>query len=226
MPLTFNGDTPERIIYNNNVVDKVKYGDDVVWEAPIPHEYEEVGYLLADKRLDLGIKTDQNKHIYCEFIRVSRTKSQRIYGSDVSGSLTTNTSAYISSTSTSVNWRFGNKTTNISVSLGEHTSVQNKNGVWIDGTKEGSYTDVNDFVSNNNLSLFDNLTGGASECNVAISRMLVREIDGQPGVPDHRWVAVKRLSDNVYGFYDTVTKNFHTNDEAEIIEYVEPQEDA
>ena len=169
-----------------------------------PLLYQAVEWLKPSDAIPItGFKTKSTQEIECVFYRESSASSY-LYWSDTASSGTTNTTAYLT---TSVgNWRWDGKTYSIGVSSGiKITSIQNKDGVWLNGTKYGYYTDAGEFVSTNDLSL-----ASYTNTSIRIYSLTIRE--GETVTLD--LVPKQRITDGVYGFYDKVSGNFYTNDEA------------
>lgn len=189
-------DAPVDIVCNNGAIKARRH-------SGLPLDYQMVEWLKPSNAINItGFKTKSTQEITTVFYRESLAATY-LYWSDTASSGTTNTTAYLTS---SGNWRWDGKTYAISVSSGiTITSVQNKNGVWLNGTKYGYYTDAEEFISTNDLSLTS-----YTNTSVRIYSMTIRE--GETITLD--LVPVQRIPDSAYGFYDKVSGNFYTNDEA------------
>lgn len=190
-------DAPVDIMTNNGPI-KVRR------QSGSPLLYQAVEWLKPSDAIPItGFKTKSTQEITAVFYRES-SGSTYLYWSDTASSGTTNTTAYL--TTVGGNWRWDGKTYSIGVSSGiKITSVQNKDGVWLNGTKYASYTDAGEFVSTNDLSL-------ASYTNTTVRIYSVTVREGETVTLD--LVPVQRILDGAYGFYDKVSGNFYTNDEA------------
>lgn len=179
----------------------------MIEQRRLPSGYTEVEWIKSNKDIGLGIKTNDNMQIEAKFLR-STTSTQFVYHSDSSSSLSTTTTAYASANGV---WRFGSKSTSISQNVDViFETIQNKDGVWFNGEKVGSYTDVNTFTSSSNLCAL----GGASSPSNQLYYLKVKEYGSN--TYDYIWIPCKRTSDNSYGLYDIVGNEFYTNSEATI----------
>ena len=128
----------------------------------IPAEYTRLEYIENNGTgapwIDTGIYIDQDTEIVAKTL--AKESGKFIYGvtTNVTASeQTRSATAYVSGSWG--NWRFGDQAISVSNSVyytynTVHTSVQNKNGVTIDGVNVGNYTDMQDFVSPYPLALF------------------------------------------------------------------------
>lgn len=173
-------------------------------QSGLPLAYQMVEWLKPTGTIPItGFKTKSTQELETVFYR-ERSGAAYLYSSDTATSGTTNTTAYI--TSGSGNWRWDGKATSISVPIGNKiTSIQKNDGVWLNGTKSGSYSDAGDFVSANDLRL-----SSSENTTIRFYSQTVRE--GEIVTLD--LVAVQRILDGVYGFYDKVGGEFYTNAEA------------
>lgn len=186
-------DAPIDIVSNNGTI-KVRR------QSGLPLDYQKITFVRPDESIDLGIKTTNNTQITTIFYREASI-AQYLYFSDSNSSGTTNTTAYLSSGG---NWRFGGKTASINTNtITPYESIQNKDGVWLNGEKKATYTGVDSFTSTNNLK-----TGlapsSATEGNIRYYSMLVEE----SGVTVLNLIPVRRLSDDKVGFYNLVNGDF------------------
>ena len=187
---------PKNIVCNNGTI-KVRR------QSGLPLDYQKITFVRPDESIDLGIKTTDNTQITTEFYREENI-AQYLYFSDSGSTLTTNTTAYTSTGN--ANWRFGNRTANVTTPVTTKTTyVQNKNGVSRTSPTEDSwgYTSVNSFTSTNNLK-----TGASpstsTEGNIRYYSILVEE----SGVAVLDLIPVRRLSDDKVGFYNLVNGDF------------------
>ena len=195
---------PLPIVCNNGEL-KVRH------QSGLPLGYQRVSYIYATNYIDLGVKTTDDTELEALWFNRASTSLQYLYRSDGGSALTTNTTAYIA---TNGNWRFGDKATAISpleVNVNV-TSLQNKEGVWWNGTKQGSYTDIGTFESVDTLKMFSESTTP----KVAVSYLKMRSYETKELL--HYWVACRREYDKKVGVYDIVGNTFYTNDDATITE--------
>lgn len=192
--------TPQDIISNNGVL-KVRHA------SGLPLGYQMVEWLKPTGPIVItDFKTKSTQEIETVFYR-ERSGASYLYSSDTATGGATNTTAYL--TSGAGNWRWDGKSYSIGVSVGiQFTSIQNKDGVWLNGTQAGWYSNAEDFVSTNDLRL-----SSGENTTVRIYSMTIRE--GETVTLD--LVPVQRLSDSSYGFYDKVGGEFYTNAEATFV---------
>lgn len=169
-----------------------------------PAEYELLQYVtLKNKLIDTEEKSTDGSEIEAA-IRVTSASSVATYlwYSDSNSSGSSNTTAYCSSAG---NWRFGNRTFSIgnATYIGDmHIFIQNKSGVWIDGTKINSYSSVSTFTSSANLRF------GSSTTNGQMDVSYFKHSKG--GTLVSLYIPVRRRSDSVAGFWDLVKEEFTT----------------
>ena len=167
--------------------------------------YQPVEWITSNNKIDLGFKTKNTMEFEAKFYRGDST-AQYLYLSDSGSALTTNTTAYLSSGG---NWRFGNKAIALNPATGSAiVSIQNSTGVKFNGTSQGTYSSPGTFTSTANLGAFSSVTTST----LRIYYLKVKDngnliFDGIPA----REVATNKL-----GFYDSVSGEFFTNDDATI----------
>lgn len=190
-------DAPVDIMTNNGAI-KLRR------PSGMPIAYQMVEWLKPTGAvLITDFKTKSTQEIETVFYREQRGSSY-LYSSDTATSGTTNTTAYL--TTAGGNWRWDGKVATINPTTGiKLTSIQNEDGVWLNGTRAGWYTDAGEFVSTSDLKLSSN-----ENTTVRIYSMTIRE--GETVTLD--LVPVQRVTDNAYGFYDKVSGNFYTNADA------------
>ena len=190
-------DAPVDIVCNNGAI-KLRR------PSGMPIAYQMVEWLKSTGTIVItGFKTKSTQEIETVFYR-ERSGASYLYSSDTATSGTTNTTAYL--TSGAGNWRWDGKSYAVNVSAGiKITSIHNKDGVWLNDTKYGFYTDAGEFISTNDLRL-----SSGENTTVRIYSMTIRE--GEAVTLD--LVPVQRVTDNAYGFYDKVSGNFYTNADA------------
>lgn len=187
---------PVNIVCNNGTI-KVRR------QSGLPLDYQKITFVRPDESVGFGIKTTDNTQITTEFYREANI-AQYLYLSDSGSTLTTNTTAYTSTGG--ANWRFGNRTANVTTPVTTKTTyVQNKNGVSRISPTEDSweYSNVNSFTSTDNLKTGtapSSSTGG----NIRYYSILVEE----SGVAVLDLIPVRRLSDSKIGFYNLVNGDF------------------
>ena len=176
----------------------------------LPDGYQEVEWINSTAGIDLGIKTNNNMQFEAKYLRTN-SNQQYVYYSDAGTSSSTNTTAYASS---SAYWRFGGKTVTVPQSVNTiYETIQNKNGVWVNGEKIESYTSVPTFTSSNNLRTFGTISGGSTP---PVQLYYLKTKDYGANTYSHIWIPCKRTLDNSYGLYDIVGNEFYTNSEATI----------
>lgn len=173
--------------------------------------YQRVEYLISTKGITItGTKLNRESEIRARVYRPSGAVAQYIYQADSGSALTTNFTAYTSSGGSATGyWRFGNTYAALAVGTGAwHETKQNKSGIWIDGNKVATYASVSAFTTNNSLTIH----GTAGSANMRIAWLERYE----SGVYAASYWPVYDLVDEVFGYLDTSTGNFHTNADAVI----------
>ena len=158
-----------------------------------------LGYTLLNRvrpvnTVQIAYKPNYNTEIESSFYKyVSST--QWLYKADSASTGTTNFTAY-----TGGYWRFDGTVVNVgAVGVGTHTSIQNKDGVILDGRKFNynsvpeSFTSVTDLVIGGNTA-------------ISFNQLKIRE----NGVLIMHYVACQRDSDDAYGLYDIINDTFLT----------------
>lgn len=174
--------------------------------SPIPG-YKTLDYIHfgGNSYIGTGCKIDQD-HAWIGKWRKTSTSNMYLYGYTNSGNTIT-TTAYL--TSSSGNWRFGAKTASITTSANTwYESVQDKSGVTLNGNKT-AYASQSDFSTTYNMYLGVNRTSnGSTGTNFFVGDVAYFKVTNN-GVLVLDLVPVKRLSDNVYGFYDLDDGGFY-----------------
>lgn len=188
----------KKIIISSNKVITVNSKALYIEDGNLPSGYTKLQYVtLNQATIDTGEKTKQTTVIESKVYTNSSTATY-FWLSDSSSSGTTNTTAYYSS---SGNWRFDGKTQTIAsatIKGGVHEFIQNKDGVWMDGTKVVTYSSVSTFTSSANLKF------GAS-ANNNVRHYYFRHY--KDGVLVSNYIPCTN-PDNVAGFYDLVKEEF------------------
>lgn len=189
---------PMNIVSNNGVLKAVH-------QSGLPLGYKLVDYIKANSLIELDKPTNDTMEFVAKFYREG-TNAQYLYQSDTSSNGTTNTTSYISSGG---NWRFGRRTISVNVYTEVMiTSVQNADGVWLNGEQVGTYETMLAFNSINNLRLF----GTQSSPSLRLYWLKVY----QNGALFYDLLPCQRESDSAYGVYDLVSGQFFTNADATI----------
>lgn len=173
--------------------------------------YQRREYLISTKGITItGTKLNKESEIRARVYRPSGAVAQYIYQADSGSALSTNFTAYTSSGGSATGyWRFGNTYAALAVGTGAwHETKQNKSGIWIDGNKVATYATVSAFTTNNSLTIH----GTAGSANMRIAWLERYE----SGVYAASYWPVYDLVDEVFGYLDTSTGNFHTNADAVI----------
>lgn len=123
----------------------------------LPPWYTQVTWMSANENLKTNYHCNQDTEIECKWYKYT-TNNKYVYAWDVSSSLTTNTTAYV--TSGNWNWRFDGD------AIGLHwnnrtayVTIQNKEWVRRNGTKYGSYNNVSNYTWTATLGLWSSTTG-------------------------------------------------------------------
>ena len=160
-------------------------------------DYEFLPGVALGKEIDLGIKTKLGTEIQCKW-KNSEANNHYLYQSDSSVNGTQNTSVQCDQILTT---RFGSSKSFNDYSLDTiYTSVQNRNGFWLNDEKVASYdSHMGTFTSNQNL------TFGNTVSRVTYYSLKVIE----NGTVLFNLVPAERKSDGVKGMYDKVHKYFY-----------------
>lgn len=193
-------DAPVWPVINNGTVGMAR-------PSGLPLRYQMVEWLTVaspSNRITItGFKTNANQEFECKWYRSAQINCY-LYASDASSSLTTNTTAYLATANGT--WRFDGRAAGFSAPVETIcTSIQSKDGVWVNGSKVGSYGNADDFVSVNDLYLLN----GSDSANVRFYYLKVRE-NGNVVLD---LVPVRDNMDGVYGVYDKISGEFYTNAE-------------
>lgn len=177
----------------------------VIQDGLLPSGFTRLAYVtLNAEYFNTGIKTNKTSIVEGR-ARPMATTSTYLWLSDSGSSLTTNTTAYFSS---SGNWRFGNRyvsIANTNYTSDFHIFHQSQSGVTWDGVNKGTYASISTFTSTNNLRF------GSSASTDVRWDWFKHTKDGELVT----WVvACKRDADDVAGFYDLVTNEFTAAGEA------------
>ena len=170
--------------------------------------YTKCNYISSNKTawLDTDYVPNTNSKIEAKWRKADTTTG---YVAGVTNSANTQ-SVTEYTTSTSANWRFGNRAVSITTSANvDHITVQDKTGVTFDGTKS-VYSTVSTFTSPGSIYLFANHTNGTGVNTSSYwlnGRVYYFKVyENNELVVD--MIPVRRDSDNVYGMYDRVRKQF------------------
>ena len=190
-------DTPMNIVSNNGAL-KVRR------HSGLPLDYQQIEWLKSTQAIELDKPTKDTYELQACFYRESLT-AQYVYQSDTTSGGTTNTTAYLSAITG--NWRFDGQTTVVAVSeLEQVITTQNKDGVWLNDTQVGTYTNVNAFTSTSNLKLFGAQV--SPKMRLYWFKMLENE------TPVYDIIPVRKMSTNELGVYDKVSGQFFTNSDS------------
>ena len=176
----------------------------------LPNTYQQLEYIQSTGTQLISINYKPNQNTEIESRWSNKTNGYFIYGCGVSNYLT----AWAADSG--YNWRFGGIALSPAVtytSTGDNIIIQNRYHVLINGVEKGVYTNVNNFTSTANLSLFGDLSGNYSSQNNypwVSSRCHYFKVK-ENGNLIAFLVPSKRKSDNVIGMYDLVTNTFFTN---------------
>ena len=174
------------------------------YESGLPTGYQLLDWLSSTKSIETARPTTNNTEIRAKWYR-ARNNAQYLYVSDSGSALATNTTAYLSRTG---NWRFGSDWYALdAVDQTMYESIQNKSGIWLNDTKIATYTNVGTFTSETNLRLL-----GTNQYSDTTQLYWLEHYESDVLVA--KYLPVKQLSDNTYGFYDIIGGAFYTNAEA------------
>lgn len=226
MSFSFNGNTPRKIIFNNQDVKKLIYNNDVVWEKErLPVEYQEVEYIesTGTQYIDTGIVLNNGCVITLDFLIAEASTNRTIYGWRRKGRYTNPYQAMVGANASKTRYiAVGRASNNVPQCF--RYDVRNK--LLIDSANEQVL--VNNLVVNcganfDNGKAFDE--NGSSELhpylfalNNAGTPLAISEdsrIYGYSvqyeGELLQSFVPCYRKIDNVAGMYDVVNDVFYTN---------------
>lgn len=180
--IKFEGDNIEKMYIGTDTVKFMYLGGDLVFSNYAPASWIKLG-----SRLRIHVNIDQNVEIQTRFNRL--TSTSYIYYAFYSGANTYCITAYF--------WIFGTGGT-VNYSPPSNNWIitkQNKNGVWGNNTKQGSYSSTTDFTSN---YIFLSNTIRIDYFKIYDNGTLIRDLR-----------AVKQLSTGYYGLLDKVSGKFY-----------------
>ncbi len=192
---------------DSEVCSPIDYGYYGIGCSDLPPGYIELTYLVSDGKqwFDTDYYPNQDTEMYARFM--SSTNNGYVYAARNPAN-TTNVTAYAS---TSGNWRFANKTIEMATPSTLVESVQNKTGVWFNGTKVATYSGISNFQSEYPMRIFwaPNVTYGTSHQRFAGNVYVITAKEN--GVDKLNLVPVQRTSDGKVGMYDTIGQRFYVN---------------
>ena len=206
MAFNFNGNIPQKIIYNNNNVAKLKYNNVIVWKG-LPNTYQEVEYIQSSgtQYIDTGIyDVDKVKvkfvllewkayvPIFGNYISEG-TDCTRLIGQDSQGS-----GCYANASSKAMNPVFGYHFTLDTV----HTYIIEHSASTVTLSEDGNVNStprVNGNINTTNIALFSNKVNPSGTLTKA-KIYLWRAYKG--GVVVRDMIPCYRKSDNEVGLYD------------------------
>lgn len=192
---------PVDIVCNNGTI-KARH------QSGLPLGYQKVEWITSNIKINFNFNTTDDTEIEAYFFRTNQN-SQYLYQSDGSSSLSTNTTAYLSNQG---NWRFGNTTAAITISSDiDYVSLQNKEGVWLNNSKQSSYSGVGTFTSTNTFGAFGSVSGSPG---IRLKRIIIKSYTTKE--IQHNYIPCIQVSDNSFGFYDTLNNEFYTEPSATI----------
>ena len=147
MSFSFNGNTPRKIIFNNQDVNKLIYNNNVVWEKErLPVEYQEVEYIesTGTQYIDTGIVLNNGCVITLDFLIAESSVNRTIYGWRRKGTFTDTYQAYITSNTRKLRYIVIGRTADIST-YPQSFEYGVRNKVLIDSVNEQVL--VNDIVT-------------------------------------------------------------------------------
>ena len=227
MAFSFNGNTPRKIIFNNQDVKKLIYNNNVVWEKErLPVEYQEVEYIesTGTQYIDTGIVLNNGCVITLDFLIAESSVNRIVYGWRRKGTYTGLYQAYITSNTRKIRSIIVGRSSNDTYPQSFEYGVRNK--VLIDSVNKQVL--VNDTVIDcganfNNGRAFDE--NGSSEYHpylfalnnagktVAISedtRIYGYSVQYEGEVLQDLIPCYRKI-DNAAGMYDVVNDVFYTN---------------
>lgn len=228
MSFSFNGNTPRKIIFNNQDVKKLIYNNDVVWEKKrLPVEYQEVEYIesTGTQYIDTGIVLNNGCVITLDFLIAESYVNRIIYGWRRKGTYTNPYHAYMGSSYTKMRYIAIGRASDITTyPPGFEYDVRNR--IVIDSADRQVL--VNNIVKDcgadfsNGKAFDENGSSGVhpylfalnyAGSPLAISRdTRIYEYIVQIGDELlQSFIPCYRISDDVIGMYDLVSKQFYKN---------------
>ena len=206
MSFSFNGNTPRKIIFNNQDVKKLIYNNDVVWEKKrLPVEYQEVEYIesTGTQYIDTNLLYAANDRIEVDVAPVTITLDRVVFGSYIS-------SAYVELGILTSKFRCdisNNATTPISANV--RYKVVKDGATWtVDGntiTTAGSNKDTP-----YPIYLFGRCFNGTAQKLSNIKVYSYKHIRNNVTIAD--LIPCYRKIDKKPGLYDAFNDVFYTND--------------
>ena len=227
MSFSFNGNTPRKIIFNNQDVKKLIYNNDVVWEKErLPVEYQEVEYIesTGTQYIDTGIVLNNGCVITLDFLIAEASTNRTIYGWRRKGRYTEPYQAMVGANASKTRYiAVGRASTNVPQCF--KYDVRNK--VLIDSANEQVL--VNNLVVNCGANFSNGKAFDENGSSVVHPYLFALNNAGTPlaiskdsriyaysvqygGELLQSFVPCYRKIDNVAGMYDVVNDVFYTND--------------
>ena len=173
-----------------------------------PNTYIELEWLGADQLeyIDTHYQPSQDTKIILKF-SINGEGNNYLYGTDVDHE--TNKVAFgINYGATTAKAFFGDEVLNWTADDQVHTLIQNKDGIYIDNVKVGSYPELADFRTTSTLWLFRAQTSDTHPENISIWDVEIFEGD----LLVKHYVPVKRRSDEALGLYEVISDEFKQNE--------------
>lgn len=185
---------------------KVMLGEAHAW----PSEYTQAQYISSDGRsyFDSLVIPDTEMEFEAKWLKPSSTVAY-LYGS-----VGDNTRAFSAYLSVNGNWRFGDTTIALTQPLNQEIiSIQNKTGVWWNGTKQGAYPSISSTITGLRtlVVLGRSTTNGANAASFAGDLFYLKIRNNGVLVADFEPCQNQQ---GVFGMYDVVRRQWFPSETA------------
>ena len=173
-----------------------------------PNTYRELQWLTADQLeyIDTGYYPNNNTEIILKF-KINGEGNNYLYGTDIEHEV--NKVAFgINYGTTTARGLFGKETASWEIDDQEHVLIQNSQGIYLDNVQVGTYSNIDEFITNSSLWLFRAQQSDTHPENISIYEVEIREL----GEVVRHYVPVKRVSDNALGLYEVISNDFKQNE--------------
>lgn len=215
MALSFNGNSPRKITYNNSNVSKLIYNGNVVWKG-LPSAYQEVEYLETQglQHVEIDYICNNKTRLYFEFRTPSAIPTNKSTVLFYTGSGSTNFGYALSSTGASGKSRAFYRGTYTGDYLDTETDYVldfNKNKLYLNNVLLHTFNE-NTFTVDFKLPIFAQYYNNTTPVGRAPSgtRIYYAKIYDN-GTLTCELVPCYRKSDNKPGFFDVINEDFYIN---------------
>ena len=213
MSFSFNGNTPRKIIFNNQDVKKLIYNGNVVWKKKrLPDEYQEVEYIESTGKeyIDTGITGTNNTKVDIEFQATGTNflpfGARRTASSDCFAIW-----AYSSTVGTNLRIGFDgtNGYTGKDTTTDKYHIIHSKDGTYVNNELVWTTGTIRTFTTPQNLIVFGYYNTATTMALSAIRLYHLKLWENNIIVRD--FIPCYRNSDGEIGLYDSINDIFYTN---------------